>query len=350
MYKYLVVGGGRCGRAVVYDLIEHCEASQVTIMDPNPEARVKCCSFFDAGDIYKNKILIVDFVDDLSEFDAILNCAPFSTNLHWSIRALQSKIPYFDLGGNNEVIHQQKITGNDSSLTSPIIPDCGIAPGIGNIITAGLIKSGYDNIRVYCGGITPTDHPKKYKMLFSKGGLISEYTGWNYSLYYGKIQKIKPIMVVGNHGEYEYSHTSNISEETVKFFQSLGCKHYTYATLRLPGHYRPLVNRDKQFLREYFEDETLMFEHGKDRDQLVLDFEVVNSLNDIMIQRIRFDCSDLFTAMEYSTACGITLPAYYYLKNGLKKQGFFLPESFVDHEFVIDELVKRGVKIEGSCF
>ena len=164
MKNFVIVGSGRQGIAVAYDLLSSCydDTHHVTMVDVNPsyleEALKKITK------ITKNKNLkgiVVDVTNEsemltiLSDADVMISAVPYEFNLELTKIAIKSKTSMVDLGGHTNIVRNQ-LSMNDKALSSgiTIVPDCGMGPGM-NITMAVLsteILEQTDEIYICDGG------------------------------------------------------------------------------------------------------------------------------------------------------------------------------------------------------
>jgi lysine 6-dehydrogenase len=74
---------------------------------------------------------------------------------------VEAGLHYADLGGNTEIVFNQKKLDPDARARNvSVIPDCGLAPGMVNILAAeGIRRVGTaDTVRIYVGGLP--QHPE----------------------------------------------------------------------------------------------------------------------------------------------------------------------------------------------
>ena len=76
-----------------------------------------------------------------------------------------------------------------------VVPDCGLAPGLGNILAAASSSSaGAGAIEIRCGGLPQTPRPPLgYKLVFNVGGLTNEYSGEAEYLRDGRIVRVPTL-------------------------------------------------------------------------------------------------------------------------------------------------------------
>jgi lysine 6-dehydrogenase len=193
-YHYTILGAGRQGVALAYDLALNGEAGTIVLADADqkvalnaagrlsrllPDAKVnwraKPCDVSDAG--------AVSHV--IPGSDVVLSAVPYRFNVELTRLAIEAGASFCDLGGNTDVVRGSLAQHEAAAAAGvSVVPDCGLAPGLGNILAAyaieQLTRDGCTDIDVHvrCGGLpeTPTG-PLQYKLVFNFDGLINEYSG-----------------------------------------------------------------------------------------------------------------------------------------------------------------------------
>jgi len=298
----------------------------------------------------------------------VLSCAPYSANVELTKLALEAGVAFTDLGGNpRTVAAQEKLVGRKRV---PVVPDCGVSPGISNILAMHCARAhGCTRIEVRCGGLPLLEpdreaNPLGYKLTFSAAGLISEYSGHAPVIRDGKLARIEALSLVEElDAQHECSPTSNNSPQVVRQLAEAGVTHYDYMTVRYRGHWQLVrgwkalgylkgdAQRDQQLAQQLEESRVLRHDARKDRDKLVL--RVRGSREENGMQRgseYRLDVSadkrTKFTAMELSTAWGITIVAHHIASGRGAPKGFATPERFVDSGWVISQVERRLAALE----
>ena len=158
--KLLVLGAGLQGGAAAWNLLQHEDVELVTIADhrqsPLPDflerrrdARLRQVQL-DANDFPA-------LVNAMAEHDAALNALPYYFNEAVTRAAIESGCHACDLGGNTDIVFAQKSLGKEAeSRGVSVIPDCGLAPGMVNILAAEGIRR-LDRTRCH-RGITVSRH------------------------------------------------------------------------------------------------------------------------------------------------------------------------------------------------
>lgn len=369
-HRYVVFGAGRQGTAAIHDLVVNCDAAGVLVVEPNAanlasaEKRLK-------GTL-KTRAKLLTFAStaqtsDVKGASAILSCAPYQANEALTRMALDAGVPFTDLGGNDLMVAKQERMAAKSSV--PIVPDCGVSPGLSNIVAAHCAKvHGCDEVHVRCGGLPlerpdAKQNPLQYKLVFSPWGLLSEYSGNVPVIRNGKLASVPALSVTERFDdEHESSPTSNNSPQVVQYLVKCGVKTYDYMTVRYNGHWdlvrgwkslgylRRDAVRDINLVELLDGDPVLRYDPAKDRDKLIL--RVRGSKKDHGLTRgfeYRFDVAadkkTRFSAMELTTCWGITIVAHHIASGRGQPKGFATPERFVDSAWVISEVERRLAQI-----
>lgn len=377
--RYVVVGIGRQGLSAVYDLIKYCEASEVLAIDAR---------FADSDTLKQTQQHLVELLGeqagairlegvDLSDqaeldrlaqsargFDCLLSALPYALNLSLSQVAVAAGVPMCDMGGNPDVVERQQQLA--VKLNHIIVPECGLAPGIANVLVKHLHEHhGARIVKSYCGGL-PSEkpdvraNPLQYKLVFSPQGLISEYMGDCPVLQNGKIKYMDALSGLERFDEdHEAFYTSNNSPRILEYLASLGITHYHYKTLRYHGHLEKIHalkslgflqrhdNTDPELARRLTESKCLTFDRQTDRDKVLLsvqgsaDGETFTTIELIDV----LDPVTRFTAMERTTAWGTTIIAYALATGRSRPESFATPEQFVDTKWFIEQLRRRTEKL-----
>ena len=195
MKKFVIVGSGRQGVAVAYDLLSSCydDIHHVTMVDINSsflEQALKKIS-----KISKNKNLKgitadvtseAEMLEILSDADVMISAVPYEFNLDLTKIAIKSKTSMVDLGGHTNIV-QEQLSLNKEALSSEItiVPDCGMGPGM-NITMAVLateLLDKTDEIYIWDGGLPKDPKPPwNYSLFFNIEGLTNEYDEQAYFL------------------------------------------------------------------------------------------------------------------------------------------------------------------------
>ncbi|MBI5363024.1 MAG: saccharopine dehydrogenase NADP-binding domain-containing protein [Planctomycetes bacterium] len=369
-YRYILFGAGRQGTAAVHDLVTNCEAKSVHVIEPDA-ARLKAASDRLKG-LLKKRASALSFAtsataSDLRGAHGVLSCATHQANVELTRLALAAGAPFTDLGGNYEIVSKQEALAKKSSV--PVVPDCGISPGISNIMAVHCAKThGCDEVHVRCGGLplerpSAVANPLQYKLVFSPWGLLSEYSGDVSRIRDGKVDTWPALSVTEEFdAEHESSPTSNNSPQVVRYLAECGVTTYDYMTIRYKGHWdlargwktlgflKRDAQRDAKLVELLDSDPVLRYDPKKDRDKLILRVQGSKSAHGLTRGfEYRFDVAadpkTKFSAMELTTCWGITIVAHHMASGRGAPKGFSTPERFVDTNWVLAEVEKRLAQI-----
>ena len=192
MKKFVIVGSGRQGIAVAYDLLRN-DNHQVTMIDVSESFLNKALDKLSKIVVNKNLNGIVADVTDynkmleiLSDIDVMISAVPYEFNLELSKIAIDSKTSMVDLGGHTNIVREQ-LSMNQKALSNGItlVPDCGMGPGM-NITMAVLateLLDKTDEIYIWDGGLPKDPKPPwNYSLFFNIEGLTNEYDEQAYFL------------------------------------------------------------------------------------------------------------------------------------------------------------------------
>lgn len=365
-HRYIVFGAGRQGTAAIHDLVTHCDATHVTVVEPDA-GRAKAARARLAKILGKQSSLVryAATIDDkgLKSFDVALSCAPYSANVALTKRAIAAGVAFCDLGGNPETVSEQERLARKTR--TPVVPDCGVSPGLSNILAVHCARvHGCDTVRVRCGGLPlerpdPATNPLLYKLVFSPYGLISEYSGNVPVVRNGKLASIGALSVVEPFDPgFESSPTSNNSPQVVEYMRSVGVREYDYMTVRYDGHWNLVrgwralgflvgdEKRDRELASILENDPVLSYDARADRDRLIL--RVTGSHSKLGLKRgfeyrldVAADRATRFSAMELTTCWGITIVAHHMASGRGSPVGFATPERFADSAWVLAMVERR---------
>src|SRR5258706_7471354 len=102
-----------------------------------------------------------------------------------------------DLAGNTEIVKRQKpLDAAAQKNRVSIIPDCGLAPGMVNIIAAeGIRRVGdAESVKIFVGGLPQKPEPPlNYQIVYSLEGALDYYTTPSWVLRDGKPARVDAL-------------------------------------------------------------------------------------------------------------------------------------------------------------
>jgi lysine 6-dehydrogenase len=244
----LVLGAGLQGSSAAHNLLQHEGVELVTIADLPPNRLPPFLQPFLGKRLRAEALDAGDFgsvVDLMRGHDAALCALPYYFNEPMTRAAIEGGCHFCDLGGNTEIVFQQKkLHQSAADRGVSVIPDCGLAPGMVNILAAEGIRR-LDlarSVRIYVGGLPQhPEPPLNYQIVYSLEGALDYYTTPSWVLRGGKAVQVEALSEVEPQdfpapvGRLEAFHTGG-GISTMPFAFEGRIDSMEYKTLRYPGH------------------------------------------------------------------------------------------------------------------
>ena len=237
MKKIIILGAGMVGKAMAIDMAKNHD---VTSTDIDTES----LNFLSNN--YKIKTQVLDVTNEdalakaIADFDLVISAVPGFLGLQTMKAVIKNKKDLVDISFLPEDILDLDDLAKQNNVT--VIMDCGVAPGIPNIVVGyHNEKMKIENFEYMVGGLPKTrTFPFEYKAPFSPCDVIEEYTRPARYIENGQIIT-KPAMSDTELLEFE-------EIGTLEAFNSDGLRSLIYTlnnipnmkekTLRFPGHIR----------------------------------------------------------------------------------------------------------------
>lgn len=246
--KMLVLGAGLQGCAAAYNLLQHEAVERVTLADLNPNRVPRFLQPYAGKRLRTEALDASDFaavVGAMRGHDAALCALPYHYNEPMTRAALEGGCHFSDLGGNTEIVfQQQKLHPQAEASGLSVIPDCGLAPGMVNILAAEGIRrlDTAESVRIYVGGLPQQPEPPlNYQIVYSLEGALDYYTTPSWVLRNGQavqvdaLSELEPQEFPAPVGTLEAFHTGG-GISTLPFAYAGTIQTMEYKTLRYPGH------------------------------------------------------------------------------------------------------------------
>jgi lysine 6-dehydrogenase len=247
--RMLVLGAGLQGSACAYDLLQNPEVERVTLADARLREPARFLERY-TKDARLNRTQLdardADAVSAvMSSVDACMNALPYYFNESISRLAIDAGIHCCDLGGNTEIVFRQlELDGAARERGVSIIPDCGLAPGMVNILAEAAMSQlhAVESLKTFVGGLP--QHPKpplNYQIVYSLEGVLDYYTTPSWVLRDGEPVEVEALSDVellefGEPvGTLEAFHTAG-GLSTMAWNYRGKVRSMEYKTLRYPGH------------------------------------------------------------------------------------------------------------------
>ena len=373
--RMLVLGAGLQGSACAYDLLQHPEVDRVTVADLKPDRTPALLQPL-AG--RRLALLKLDVQDGaalraaMGGHDAVLNAAPYYFNLEVSKAAVDSGVHCADLGGNTEIVFQQrKLDAAARERGVSVIPDCGLAPGMVNILAAeGIRRVGEaESMKIYVGGLPQhPEPPLNYQIVYSLEGALDYYTTPSWVLRDGRptrvdaLSELEQVTFPPPVGVLEAFHTGG-GISILPWTYEGKVRTMEYKTLRYPGHVA--VMRPIQELGLL--DLTPVKVKGKDvvprdlfiaavspkltksegRDLVALRVEVRGRAGERAAWQLLdyYDEARGISAMVRTTGYSLAVTGLMQVEGRIAARGVRTPDEAVPFADYVAELGKRGVEI-----
>lgn len=254
--KIAVIGAGMQGSACAFDLARSEGVAEIRLLDQEPghlaaaAARIAAAAR-EAG----RQPAIVTHALDVSDGEALsralagvqaaVSAVPYFLNVGISRAAIRARTSFCDMGGNTDVVLEELSFQDEAKRAGvTLIPDCGLAPGLANVLVAEGIAS-LDHAReahVRVGGLPRRPRPPlNYQLVFSAHGLINEYVGEATVLREGRrslvpaLTEVETIEFPPPAGRCEAFMTAGGASTLPWTFEGK-VSDLTYKAVRYPGH------------------------------------------------------------------------------------------------------------------
>lgn len=375
--RFMVLGAGRMGRAVVYDLCKYSPESQLIVVDSVPAKLEKITQEFPHERISVIKANVGDLDEMnyiLSSADLVISCVGHRFNYNLAKAAIEAGANFCDLGGNEDVVRKQFLLdqmARDAGVA--IIPDCGLAPGMVSILTAAACAEldETSEVKIRVGGLPVEPRPPlNYAHSFSIDSLIDEYFEDSTVIRNGKLLRVpslhdlEELEFPAPFGKMEAFLTAGgISTLPLTFgskVKNLDCK-----TIRYPGHCEkvkllkdlgmmdstplPISNLPisaRALLAQIFEQRL-----PKDEPDVVLMRVETKGKKNGEDRELRWECVDYMdedglSAMMRCTAFPISIIAQMVASGDIKDKGTLHQEQSIPVDQFLTEIAKRRIELK----
>lgn len=379
--RMLVLGAGLQGSACTYDLLQNPEVSQVRLADLHFDHLPEFLKPLSGPRLIPTPLDVRDrdaVLAVMRESDAVMSAIPYYFNLALAECAVEAGVHFCDLGGNTEIVFQQKALADRAQAKGvTVIPDCGVAPGMVNILAEHGIEQldSVDSVRIYVGGLPQSPEPPlNYQVVYSLEGVLDYYTTLSWVLRDGKRTQVHALsereMVdfPAPTGALEAFHTAG-GLSTMAFRYEGQIPEMEYKTLRYPGHAEIMetirelglldlepvdVKGVKVSPRDLFVAVVgPKLSKPKGKDLLALRVIVKGRKGGTPAER-RFDLIDRYdeahgiSAMMRTTGYSLSITGQMQARKQVGPPGVWTPDECMPAEAYIAELRARGIELRES--
>ena len=367
MKNILVLGGGRVGSAIAYDLSRNYS---VTVSDINQSILTKLQHKYNVKTIQSDFSDLSSLKKLIKNYNLIISAVPGFMGFKVLRTIIENKKNVVDISFFPENALELDQLAKTNKVTALV--DFGVAPGLGNILFGyydTIMK--IESYECYVGGLPKNkEKPFEYKAPFSPIDVIEEYIRPARLFENGNIIIKEPL------SEIELISFEDV--EDLEAFNTDGLRSLLYTmshipsmkekTLRYPGHAKKI-----QLLKEigFFSEKTKKINNNsykpiqvtadilkenwllKDNEEefTVMRIIVKNNNTTIKIDLYdEYDQNTQITSMARTTGYTCTSGANLILKNLFNQHGIFPPELIGKeqkcYEYIIKYLKERGINLK----
>src|SRR3954469_4191096 len=377
--KMLVLGAGLQGCACAYDLLQSSAVERVTLADLRPERLPKFLAGDWGGRLSTGRLDVSDSAAARQAFSghaAVMSAIPYYYNGPMAKAAVECGCHFSDLGGNTEIVLEQKKLHREAEAKGiSVIPDCGLAPGMVNILAAEGIRrlEHAEKVKIFVGGLPQNPEPPlNYQIVYSLEGALDYYTTPSWILRGGRpvqvdaLSEVEPVEFPSPVGTLEAFHTGG-GISTLPFAYQGKIDVMEYKTLRYPGHAaimrpirelglldnKPVDVKGKAVVpRDLFiaaVHPRLFKPQG--RDLVALQVQVsgrkAGKPQSVTFRLIDYyDAKQGISAMMRTTGYSLSITGQMQVDGRVKAKGVHTPDEAMPFDGYVSELGKRGVRIE----
>lgn len=373
----LVLGAGLQGSACAYDLLQDTEVKSVRLADVHTPHLAPFLAGYSGPRLLPTALDVRDHdavLGAMKECDAVMSALPYYLNLDMARLAVRAGVHFCDLGGNTEIVFEQKKLDAEAKAKGiTVIPDCGLAPGMVNVLAEHGIRQldSVKSVRIFVGGLPQhPEPPLNYQIVYSIEGVLDYYTTLSWVLRDSRRQQVVALsecvpVEFDELGTLEAFHTAG-GLSTMAFRYEGKIPTMEYKTLRYPGHAKimeairelglleldpvdvkgvPVAPRDVFIAaagpRLHKPDPAdlvalrVVVEGTKHRTAHVMTYELID----------RYDAKHGITAMMRTTGYSLAITGLMQARGLIKGSGVHTPDECVPADTYINELAKRGILI-----
>ncbi len=372
--KAAVIGAGMMGSAVAWDLARSDDIDELTVADLR-EDRLNLIREKASRRVKTERIDVLD-ARALKRFlegcDVAVSALPHGTVHPVDVIAVNVGAKLVNIAFEDE---QMALRERAKKSGAVLIPGCGVAPGLSNILVAEgarIMDSAVEG-HIFVGGLPQKPLPPlSYRLVFSVKGLVREYLTARI-IRRGKVLSVKPFEDI-----QRVRFPKPVGVVEAFFTDGLGSSIYTLShlrelderTLRWPGHAEKI-----KFLIDagFFSNEVVETESGRiapvdlssavlqklltrgdPRDLTVMRVEVLGS-REGRKAKVVFDLVDFYdeksglTSMGRTTGFTAAVVARMVGRHEIQEKGVLPPETALDRRQVkqlLSELAGKGVVVK----
>jgi lysine 6-dehydrogenase len=312
---------------------------------------------------------------------------PYFLNLQVTEAAIAAKTHMVDMGGNTDLVFEQrKLDAQAKAAGVTILPDCGLAPGMANIIAAhGIAQMDQvESLKIRVGGLPQYPQPPlNYQLFFSVHGLINEYIGQSVVIRDGKISSVETLTDVET--VHLAQPVGQTQQQDLEAFHTLGglstlpwtfaakVRNMDYKTLRYPGHCQHIKTmadlglmdeaprvidgqtiRPRDVFAAVISERLNAERNGWDPRDVVVVLVTLEGSRGGQPVHLRYELIDHYdeatglTAMMRTTAFPVSIVAQMMGDGAISERGVLPLETAVPTQAFIEALLQRNLRLQSA--
>jgi saccharopine dehydrogenase-like NADP-dependent oxidoreductase len=376
LMKTLVLGCGNIGSVAAEDLAQHMSSTEVVVADKDTQRAKSVAEKINKPNASWTQIDVANhykLVNSVKDFDLVMGFLPGNLGYRLTEACIEAEKNLVDVSFMAE--NPLELNERAAKVDVTIVPDCGLAPGISNVLV-GHAVSQLEKVRkvhIMVGGLPEKPVPPLgYTVTWSPESLIDEYTRTARVVEKGKITEAEVLSGIEkvdfpNFGTLESFYTDGLR---TLLFTIRNAEEMWEKTLRYPRHAEKIkLLKDLGFFEEekvkigetliaprkltvkLLERKLFQPEIGDIVALKVEVFGIAHGAQKSYVYHLldRCDQKRKITAMARTTAFPASIVAQLILKKVAKEKGVVPPEKLGMNSEVFrqfwEELKARGIEI-----
>jgi lysine 6-dehydrogenase len=233
---YFVLGAGLVGSAIVRDLAQ--DGAQVTVIDSSPAALARIAALAPVHPVQADLRDTADLAPLLAGADLVVCAVPGFMGFATLQKILEAGKPVVDISFFTEDPFALDALAKSQGVTAVV--DCGVAPGLANLLVGDLNRrlDLIERYECYVGGLPQVrTWPFEYKAVFSPIDVLEEYTRPARFVEHGQLV-VRPALSEVELRDFPGAGTLEAfnTDGLRTLAQTIAAPNMKEKTLRYPGH------------------------------------------------------------------------------------------------------------------
>jgi lysine 6-dehydrogenase len=376
--RMLVLGAGLQGSACAFDLLQNPDVREVRLADLTVDHLPPFLAPYSGPRLIPTRVDVrarEAVLALMRQNDAVMSAIPYYFNFPLAELAVEAGVHFCDLGGNTEIVFQQKgLNAKAEKKNVTIVPDCGLAPGMVNVLAQYGISQldTVSAVRMFVGGLPQKPEPPlNYQIVYSLEGVLDYYTTLSWVLRDAKRKQVRAlseretVRFAEPVGDLEAFHTAG-GLSTMPFRYEGKIPTMEYKTLRYPGHAHimeavrelgllsldPIDVKGTKVIPRDVVVATIgpKLRKPESRDLVALRVIVTGAKNGTP-RTLSWELIDHYdeqhgiSAMMRTTGYSLSITGQMQVQGEITPPGVHTPDECIPPQRYIEELAKRGIRI-----